>query len=80
MKQYKELSKNDIDSTGFNFLVVTATDVETSALHNVMSGEVTKIISGDHTYYLGRIGQYNVIHIQCLQMGSLNPGGQCSLE
>ena len=75
MKQYKELSKNDIDASSFKFLVVTATDVETNALHDVMSGDVTKIISCDHTYYLGHIGQYNVIHVQCSQMGSLNPGG-----
>lgn len=75
MEQYKELSKNDLDSTGFCFLVVTATDIETRALHDVMLGDVAKIIFCDHTYYLGRIGQYDVIHVQCSQMGSLNPGG-----
>lgn len=75
MKNYNELSKNDIDASGFNFLVVTATDVETSALHDVMSGEVAKTICGDHTYYLGRLGHYPIIHVQCSQMGSLNPGG-----
>lgn len=75
MKQYNELSKNDIDVSGFNFLVVTATDIETSALHDVMSGNISKIVNGSHTYYLGHIGHYSVIHVQCLQMGSLNPGG-----
>lgn len=75
MEKYQELSKNDIDAYGFNFLVVTATDVETSALHEVMSGDVAKTICGDHTYYLGRIGHYSIIHVQCSQMGSLNPGG-----
>ena len=75
MENYKELSKNDIDVSSFNFLVVTATDVETRALHGVMSGNIAKTICGDHTYYLGRIGHYPIVHVQCSQMGSLNPGG-----
>lgn len=75
MEKYKELSKNDINASGFNFLVVTATDVETNALHDVILGDVVKTICGDHTYYLGCIGHYPVIHVQCSQMGSLNPGG-----
>ncbi len=40
-----------------------------------MEGDVMSVNCGDNTYYLGRVGQYNVVHVQCSQMGSLSPGG-----
>lgn len=75
MKTYQDIQKNDIDAQRYNILIITATDTETKAFHEVMVGDVLRVICGDYTYYLGRVGQYNVIHVQCSQMGSLSPGG-----
>lgn len=72
---YVEIHKCDIETECFNILIVTATEVETNAFHKVMTGAISRVICGDYTYYLGRVGQYNVIHVQCLEMGSLSPGG-----
>ncbi|MBR5678445.1 MAG: hypothetical protein IKX20_09975 [Paludibacteraceae bacterium] len=75
MKNYQDIQKTDIDVQNFNFLIVTATKIETESLHNVMSGTILRIVVGDNTYYLGHIGLYNIINVQCSQMGSLAPGG-----
>ena len=75
MKSYQEIQKGEVNGQEGCFLVVTATDVETKAFHEVMPDIIKKIVSGDYTYYLGRVGHYSVINVQCLQMGSLNPGG-----
>lgn len=74
-KSYQDINKNDIEAKAYNILIVTATETETKAFHEVMADSVLRVISGDYTYYLGQVGQYNIIHVQCLQMGSLNPGG-----
>ncbi len=60
-------------------LIVTATSVETDALHKHLisrdgSGKVQKHYKGNQTYYLGRIAQYEVVHVQC-RMGSGTDGG-----
>lgn len=75
MKSYQDIHKNDIDAQRYNLLIITATDTETKAFHEVMVGDVLRVICGDYTYYLGRVGLYDVIHVQCSQMGSLSPGG-----
>lgn len=75
MKSYQDIHKSDIEANSYNILIVTATEPETKAFHEVMADSVLRVISGDYTYYLGQVGQYNIIHVQCLQMGSLNPGG-----
>lgn len=75
MKSFKEISKSDFNASDFNFLVVTATEVETKAFHEFIQGDIFKIVCGDYTYFLGRVGCYNIIHVQCAEMGSLNPGG-----
>lgn len=75
MKSYQDIKKNEIDVQNYSFLIVTATQIETEALHNVMSEPIQRIVVGDCTYYLGQVGQYNIISVQCLQMGSLDPGG-----
>lgn len=72
---YNDIRKSDIDAAVYNILIVTATDVETQSLHGVMCSPVYRLTSGDGTYYLGRVGCYNVIHVQCQQMGSISPGG-----
>lgn len=75
MISYNDTHKSDIEAKSFNILIVTATEVETKALHEVMAAPVLRVICEDYTYYLGQVGQYNIINVQCLQMGSLNPGG-----
>lgn len=72
---YNDIRKSDIDAGAYNILLVTATDVETRALHDVMCNHIYRLTAGDGTYYLGQIGCYNIIHVQCQQMGSISPGG-----
>lgn len=73
MKSYQDINKNDIEAKSFNILIITATEMETKAFHEVMADPVMRVICGDYTYYVGQVGLYNIIHVQCLQMGSLNP-------
>lgn len=59
-------------------LLVTATKVETNALHARFRPlhprtRCLKITVDNQTYYIGRLGVYGVIHVQC-QMGSVLPG------
>lgn len=75
MKTYKDIRKSDIVDQEYGFLIVSTTHVETEAFHAVMPDEILRVVVGDYTYYLGQVGQYKVINVQCLQMGSLNPGG-----
>ena len=75
MTMYEEIRKDKIDSQALNILIVSATEVETRALHSVMSSEISKVIKGNHTYYIGQLGQYLICNVQCLNMGSLSPGG-----
>lgn len=75
MKSYQDIQKNEIDVQNYSFLIVTATQIETEALHNVMLEPIQRIVVGDYTYYFGQVCQYNIINVQCLQMGSLAPGG-----
>lgn len=75
MGLYRDIHKTDIDTDSSNILIITATETETKAFHEVMVGNISRITCGDYTYYLGQVGLYNIIHVQCLQMGSLSPGG-----
>ncbi len=75
MKNYQDIQKTDIDVQNFSFLIVTATKIETKALHDVMPETILRTVVGDYTYYLGQVGQYNIINVQCREMGSLAPGG-----
>lgn len=75
MKTYKDIHKSEIVAQDYVFLIVSTTQVETEAFHNIMPNEILRVVAGDYTYYMGQVGQYNVINVQCLQMGSLNPGG-----
>ena len=51
MKSYQDIKKNEIDVQNYSFLIVTATQIETEALHNVMSEPIQRIVVGDCTYY-----------------------------
>lgn len=75
MRSYRDIHKNDIDMDSYNILIITATETETKALHEEMAGMISRVSCGDYTYYLGKVGLYNIIQVQCLQMGSLSPGG-----
>ena len=74
-KNYNEIRKEEVQSSDYNFLIVTATDTETKAFHELMPESILQVISNGITYYLGQVGRYNIIHIQCQQMGSISPGG-----
>lgn len=74
-KHYNEIRKEEVQSSDYNFLIVTATDTETKAFHELMPESILQVISNGITYYLGQVGRYNIIHIQCQQMGSISPGG-----
>ena len=77
-KQYTELSFEHAKSHFVEevILLVTATDLETSNLHEQItpiSGQDTilKVFEGDLTYYFGVLGMYKVVHVQCGTMGSI---------
>lgn len=72
---YQDIRKEDIGVNDYSMLIVTATEIETAAFHGVMPANVLRVTTGDYTYYLGKVGHYNVVHVQCLQMGSMSPGG-----
>ncbi len=58
------------------FLMVTATDRETFSLLEELSpldnyDEVEKCFVENGTYHIGKLGIYNVIHVQCGSMGAV---------
>lgn len=68
-KEIKHLFKGDL------ILVVTATDLETTATHAKLKPldgyeKIIKVFEGDLTYYFGIMGNYKISHVQC-SMGSL---------
>lgn len=79
--QYNEVdSKAMIELFGNKtFLLVTATDTETENLHNELKplvGDVgiLKCYEGNHSYYIGLLGLYPVVHVQC-GMGGISREG-----
>lgn len=57
------------------FLFVTATETESKALHKRMTPIINKDIFkcpvGMYTYYIGMLGIYPIVHIQCDDMGAV---------
>ncbi len=57
------------------FLFVTATETESKALHKRMlpirGNDISKCPVGMYTYYIGMLGLYPIIHIQCDDMGAV---------
>ena len=56
-------------------LLMTATDLETEALHKFIKPinsytSIVKTFQGSQTYYLGKFGNYKIAHVQC-GMGSM---------
>ena len=75
---YDEIFLENIgrDSLRGLILIVTATDLETKGVHNYLTPfpdfkMILKIFEGDQTYYLGMLGKYKVVHVQCA-MGSIS--------
>ena len=63
----------------FSALLVTATELETKCLHEVLeprngNANIEKIHEDNQTYFAGTFGKYNVLHVQC-GMGSLSRNG-----
>lgn len=71
---YKTLMNKDIA----DILIVTATDVETQMLHASLSPiadeGLLEINHEGRVYYAGRLGEYNVVHCQCTNMGTQERG------
>lgn len=66
----KHLLSNDF------ILVITATDLETKETHKILRPlpnyeKIIVLFEGDQTYYIGVLGNYKIIHVQCT-MGSLS--------
>jgi nucleoside phosphorylase len=79
---YKDCLFDDVQNEfKKNILLITATDLETKFLHNILNGmgeigakSILKCHKSNYTYYLGIIGFYKIVHIQC-SMGSATPNG-----
>lgn len=57
------------------FLFVTATKIESEALHKrmlpIIGNSIFRCPVGMYTYYLGMLGVYPIVHIQCDDMGAV---------
>ena len=57
------------------FLYVTATEIESKALHArmlpIIGDNLFKCPVGMYTYYIGMLGIYPIVHIQCDDMGAV---------
>lgn len=73
MAEYKDVRKDEIKLQALNVLIVSTTEVETRAFHSVMPKVINKVIVGEYTYYIGRVGKYEVCNVQCHGMGSISP-------
>lgn len=71
---YQTLANKDIA----DILVVTATDIETQMLHAsltpITNEGLLEIQHDGLIYYAGRLGEYNIVHCQCTNMGSQERG------
>jgi len=77
---YKEIAYEDLNSKNkLKILIVTATQLETEMLHKILiplsdEESIITIIKDQQTYYLGRLGKYAIIHVQCSHMGATAEG------
>lgn len=67
-----------LDKNIADILVVTATGIETQMLHSMMKpiceDGILEISQGNHVYFAGIFGDYNIIHCQCENMGTQESG------
>ncbi|WP_294183041.1 hypothetical protein [uncultured Sphingobacterium sp.] len=80
--EYEEISFGEaLKQLDNNFLtVVTATPLETNNLHNSLSPisnneKIIRFYRGNGTYYIGKIGEYLILHTQCSTMGAITRSG-----
>jgi nucleoside phosphorylase len=62
----------------YNLLLVTTTKIEKEILHSYLKpingrSNLIKIHKGKQTYFLGILGNYNVVHVSCDKMGAISP-------
>lgn len=80
MREYIEITINDLlKKEDIHFLLVTATELETKTLHNYLShyGSYEGLVKSNkdkNTYYIGKLGEHNIVHVQCTDMGSVGSG------
>jgi nucleoside phosphorylase len=80
--KYESLKYEDITQeikSSIIFLLVTVTDIEMEKLHEQLSpisdnNKIIKISYNSHTYYIGKFGLYNIVHVNCNNMGSTGRG------
>ncbi len=78
MLSYTEVLYDDTKEIreDLSFLIVTATPIETWAVHNSLKpfpgyDKILQIYYKNQTYYIGVFGAYAIIHVQC-EMGSIS--------
>ena len=79
---YKELGPENIEGVKdqFNLLIVTATEIEKKELHGRLKpldgeSQIIKISKAKYTYFLGKFGHYQAIHVACDDQGSTSRNG-----
>lgn len=77
-RKYIEINWDSVSqyNTKNIILIVTATDLETNALHETLKpinglNNIIRVFEGDLTYYFGILGNYLVVHVQS-SMGALS--------
>jgi hypothetical protein len=83
---YKELGPENIEKIKdqFNLLIVTATETENKELHSCLSAidaetQLIKITKAKYTYFLGKFGHDNAIHVACDDQGSSSRSGSTTV-
>lgn len=78
MSNYKEVDDAFIEKykSKFNFLIVTATDIEKEVLHDHLKplpgqDKILQINKFKYTYYVGIFGAYYAVHVACNEMGAI---------
>ncbi|TQM50633.1 nucleoside phosphorylase [Arcticibacter tournemirensis] len=77
--KYKEIAPSLIDEYGryCSILIVTATKIEKDVVHEYLfpidgQDKILKIQKNSYTYYLGKFGYYNAVHVATGNMGSIS--------
>lgn len=80
--QEEDFDKFRFQNSDISLLLVTATNIETDALHQHLKslrgkGKIVKTYKASLTYYIGVFGKYKAVHVQC-GMGSIARDGSLS--
>lgn len=65
------------NTLNIDFIFITATDIETQALHAAMNQneQLKKVECDSSCFYIGKLGLYTIVHTQCREMGAVSTGG-----